>query len=357
MWKGVKASDLEEDEKQRLLRMEEELHKRIVGQEEAIVKLATAIRRSHTGLGNPKRPTGSFLFLGPTGVGKTELAKTLAEFLFYDEDALVTVDMSEYMEKYSVSRLVGAPPGYIGHDEGGQLTEKIRRRPFSVVLFDEMEKAHPDVYNILLQILDDGRLTDTIGNKVDFRNTVVIMTSNIGTREITFKGRLGFRPSDSGTASDDKRKTIQMELKKTFPPEFLNRLDEVIFFQDLTRDDILAIIDIQLREVNSRAAKKGVVLSVTDAGKQFIVADTYEDEKKEGLQGITIESFGARPIKRAIQRLLEDRLAEEMLRGRISSGEEVLIDVGEGGLSFTSIPREEPVVTGSHEEEKSATTS
>jgi len=344
MWKGVKASDLEEDEKQRLLRMEEELHYRIVGQNEAIEKLSKAIRRSHTGLGNPKRPTGSFLFLGPTGVGKTELAKALAEFLFYDEDALVSIDMSEYMEKYSVSRLVGAPPGYIGHDEGGQLTEKVRRRPFSVVLFDEMEKAHPDVYNILLQIMDDGRLTDTIGNKVDFRNTVVIMTSNIGTREITFKDRLGFRPSDGDTAWEDKRKAIQMELKKTFPPEFLNRLDEIIFFRDLTREDILAIIDIQMREVTGRAAKKGVTLTMTQAAKEYILNDTYDEDKKEGLQGVTIENFGARPIKRAIQRAIEDRLAEEILRGHIQSGEEVLVDLGPEGLSFVSVEKQQEEV-------------
>jgi ATP-dependent Clp protease ATP-binding subunit ClpC len=354
MWKGVKASDLEEDEKQRLLRMEDELHERIVGQEEAIEKLATAIRRSHTGLGNPKRPTGSFLFLGPTGVGKTELAKTLAEFLFYDEDALVTIDMSEYMEKYAVSRLVGSPPGYIGHDEGGQLTEKIRRRPFSVVLFDEMEKAHPDVYNILLQILDDGRLTDTVGHRVDFRNTVVIMTSNIGTREITFKDRLGFRPSDSETEWQDKRKAIQMELKKAFPPEFLNRLDEIIFFRTLTRADILAIIDIQLQEVEGRAKKKGVKIDLTQAAKEYILADTYDTEKKEGLQGVTIASFGARPIKRAIQRLVEDKLAEEILRGHINNRDEVLVDVGEGGLNFRVVGQSEEVGQAKSEESAGA---
>jgi len=251
--------------------------------------------------------------------------------------------MSEYMEKYSVSRLVGAPPGYIGHDEGGQLTEKVRRRPFSVVLFDEMEKAHPDVYNILLQILDDGRLTDTVGNKVDFRNAVVIMTSNIGTREITFKDRLGFRPSDSDTAWEDKRKAIQMELKKTFPPEFLNRLDEIIFFRDLTKEDILTIIDIQMREVSERAAKKGVALNLSQAAKEFILRDTYDEDKQEGLQGVTIANFGARPIKRAIQRQIEDRLAEKILRGHILSGQEVLVDVGEEGLKFNTLETPEEV--------------
>jgi len=305
---GIPLFKLEERESQKLLRMEEELTKRIVGQREAIEAISKAIRRTRAGLKDPRKPIGSFIFLGPTGVGKTELAKALASFLFEDDEALVRIDMSEYMEKFSVSRLIGAPPGYVGYEEGGQLTEKVRRRPYSVVLLDEIEKAHPDVYNILLQMLDDGQLTDSFGRKVDFRNTVVIMTSNMGTREAKVGKSLGFQKTDAKTDYDGMRGRILEELKRTFNPELLNRIDETIIFHPLTKSDILEIIGILLADVEKRLKEKGIVFTLSANSKNFLADKGFDP------------NFGARPLKRAIQRYIEDPLAEELLRADLASG-------------------------------------
>ncbi len=305
---GIPLFKLEERESQKLLRMEEELTKRIVGQREAIEAISKAIRRTRAGLKDPRKPIGSFIFLGPTGVGKTELAKALASFLFEDDEALVRIDMSEYMEKFSVSRLIGAPPGYVGYEEGGQLTEKVRRRPYSVVLLDEIEKAHPDVYNILLQMLDDGQLTDSFGRKVDFRNTVVIMTSNMGTREAKVGKSLGFQKMDAKSDYDGMRGRILEELKRTFNPELLNRIDETIIFHPLTKSDILEIIGILLADVEKRLKEKGIEFSLTTNAKNFLADKGFDP------------NFGARPLKRAIQRYIEDPLAEELLRADLASG-------------------------------------
>ena len=333
---GIPLFRLEEHESRRLLKMEEELQKSIVGQDEAIIAITKAIRRARAGLGNPQRPIGSFVFLGPTGVGKTELARVLAQFLFDDESALVRIDMSEYMEKFAVSRLVGAPPGYVGYEEGGQLTEKVRRHPYSVVLLDEIEKAHQDVFNILLQLLDDGSLTDSFGRKVDFRNTVIIMTSNIGTRQIFDAKTLGF----SATAKDRPdhgvmSKRVTEELKKIFNPELLNRIDETIIFRQLTKDDIKDIIEIQLTDVAKRLADKGLSFTLLPAAKEFLASKGYEPQ------------YGARPLNRAIQKYLEDPLAEEILRGQYAGDCDILIDCPEGeeALTFTINPKpsEKPV--------------
>ncbi len=321
-WTGIPMIKLGEKESEKLLRMEEELHKRIVGQEEAIDSLAKAIRRSRAGIGNPKKPIGSFMFMGPTGVGKTELARALAQFLFDDEDALIRFDMSEYMEKFNVSRLAGAPPGYVGHDEGGQLTEKVRRKPYSVVLFDEIEKAHPEIFNVMLQILEDGRLTDSLGRVVDFRNTVVIMTSNLGAREMGMEKTLGFNPETEGISYDSMKGKIHNELKKAFNPEFLNRVDEIITFHPLDRTHIEKIVDIQLADVQSRLKEKKISLSLNASARDFLIEKGYD------------KVYGARQMKRTIQRYVEDALAEELLRGNVKEGQDLVLGSAGEKLAF-----------------------
>ncbi|MSO45023.1 MAG: ATP-dependent Clp protease ATP-binding subunit [Thermoleophilia bacterium] len=310
MWTGIPVFKLTEAETQKLLRMEDELHKRVIGQEAAIAAISRAIRRARAGIKDPKRPAGSFIFLGPSGVGKTELARTLAEFLFGDEQALIRVDMSEYMEKHAVSRLVGSPPGYIGYDEGGQLTEQVRRKPYSVVLLDEIEKAHPEVSNILLQILEDGRLTDAQGRQVDFRHSVVIMTSNIGATTITRTTPLGFTVAEEGggMAYEDMKGRIMGELKKAFRPELINRIDEIIVFHQLTRDEIKQIIDLMVVRLQKQMANQGVSFQLTDAAKDLLVEQGYDP------------AMGARPLRRAIQRMIEDPLADALLNGTLTDG-------------------------------------
>ena len=329
MTTGVPVSNLTEAETEKLLRMESVLHERVIGQDEAITALSKAIRRSRSGLKDPKRPVGSFIFLGPSGVGKTELSKALAEFLFNSEDALISFDMSEYMEKHSVSRLVGSPPGYVGYDEGGQLTKAVRQRPYSVVLFDEIEKAHPDVFNILLQILEEGRLTDSQGRVVDFRNTVIIMTSNVGAREITTSAPLGFASGDKGGLDDKEIKSrVMSEVKKLFRPEFLNRIDEIIVFKSLTEDEIVEIVDLMIDELRQRLIEQNMTINLTKQASKLIA--------KEG----TDLSFGARPLRRAIQRLIEDPISEQILEGKWTSGSVIDVDVEhtENGDHLTFVP-------------------
>ena len=311
---GIPVFKLTEEESSRLLNMEVELHKRIVGMDDAIKALSQAIRRTRAGLKDPRRPGGSFIFAGPTGVGKTELAKTLAEFLFGDEDALIQLDMSEYSEKHTVSRLFGSPPGYVGYEEGGQLTEKVRRRPFSVVLFDEVEKAHPDIFNSLLQVLEDGRLTDSQGRMVDFKNTVIIMTTNLGTRDIT-KGSLGFSAGpDTRSEYERMKNKVTDELKNHFRPEFLNRVDDVIVFPQLTQDEIVAIVDLEIAKLDKRLRDKDMGLELTMAAKALLAKKGYDPV------------LGARPLRRTIQREIEDMLSERILYGELRSGEFVLVD-------------------------------
>lgn len=325
MTTGVPVSSLTEAETEKLLRMEQVLHERVIGQDEAVTALSKAIRRSRLGLKDPKRPAGSFIFLGPSGVGKTELSKALAEFLFNSEDALISFDMSEYMEKHSVSRLVGSPPGYVGYDEGGQLTKAVRQRPYSVVLFDEIEKAHPDVFNILLQILEEGRLADSQGRVVDFRNTVIIMTSNVGAREITATTPLGFTSNANGGMDDKEMKQrVMAEVKKTFRPEFLNRIDEIIVFKSLTEDEIVKIVDLMVSDLRERLIEQNMTINLTPAASRFVA--------KEG----TDLSYGARPLRRAIQRLIEDPLSEQLLEGRWTSGSVIDVDVEDGKLVFNA---------------------
>ena len=327
MTTGVPVSNLTEAETEKLLRMEGVLHERVIGQEEAVTALSKAIRRSRAGLKDPKRPAGSFIFLGPSGVGKTELSKALAEFLFSSEDALISFDMSEYMEKHSVSRLVGSPPGYVGFDEGGQLTKAVRQRPYSVVLFDEIEKAHPDVFNILLQILEEGRLTDAQGRTVDFRNTVIIMTSNVGAREISAPTTLGFSPEGKAGLSDKEIKSRVMgEVKKLFRPEFLNRIDEIIVFKSLTQEQIVEIAKLMVADLRERLIAQNMTINLTD--------DAYKLIAKEG----TDAAYGARPLRRAIQRLLEDPLSEELLEGKWTSGSVIQANVSEDGESLAFVP-------------------
>jgi ATP-dependent Clp protease ATP-binding subunit ClpC len=336
MWTGIPVFKLTEAESARLVRMEEELHKRVVGQEEAIVAVAKSIRRARAGIKDPKRPTGSFIFLGPSGVGKTELARTLAEFLFGDEDAMIQVDMSEYMEKHSVSRLVGSPPGYIGYDEGGQLTEAVRRKPYSVLLLDEIEKAHPDVFNILLQILEEGKLTDAQGRRVDFRNTIVIMTSNIGASQISKNQGFGFAIGDEqGLSYDEMKSRVMGELKKVFRPELLNRIDEIIVFHKLSKEEITVIIDLNLRRLREQMATHSVTIELTDEAKELLVDKGYDP------------AMGARPLRRAIQRHIEDPLADYVLGRSIEPGSTILVSrkVGEDGeptedVEITFIPGE-----------------
>ena len=320
MTTGVPVSNLTEAETEKLLRMESVLHERVIGQDEAVTALSKAIRRSRAGLKDPKRPAGSFIFLGPSGVGKTELSKALAEFLFNSEDALLSFDMSEYMEKHSVSRLVGSPPGYVGFGEGGQLTKAVRQKPYSVVLFDEIEKAHPDVFNILLQILEEGRLTDAQGRTVDFRNTVIIMTSNVGAREIAQTTPLGFSGNDHAGLSDKEIKSrVMAEMKKLFRPEFLNRIDEIIVFKSLTDEQIAQIVELMVADLRERMIAQNMSINLTPAATKLIA--------KEG----TDTTFGARPLRRAIQRLLEDPLSEQILEGKWQSGSIVDVDVDESG--------------------------
>ncbi len=332
IWTGIPAVRLTEAETARLLRMEDELHKRVIGQEQAIKAVSKAIRRTRAGLKDPKRPGGSFIFAGPSGVGKTELSKTLAEFLFGDEDALILLDMSEYMEKHTVSRLVGSPPGYVGYEEGGQLTEKVRRKPFSVVLFDEVEKAHPDVFNTLLQILEDGRLTDSQGRVVDFKNTVLIMTSNLGTRDISKGFNLGFQKDNDTQGAYERMKTkVQDELKQHFRPEFLNRIDDTVVFHQLTEAEIVQIVDLMLARVDSQLKNKDMGLELTAAAKQLLAKKGYDPV------------MGARPLRRTIQREIEDVLSEQILFGTLTAGNIVVVDVedkdGEQAFTFRGEPK------------------
>lgn len=321
-WTGIPVKKLAEEETERLLKMEDILHGRVIGQEEAVKSVSRAIRRARAGLKDPKRPIGSFIFLGPTGVGKTELARALAEAMFGDENAVIRIDMSEYMEKHSTSRLVGAPPGYVGYDEGGQLTEKVRRKPYSVVLLDEIEKAHPEVFNILLQVLEDGRLTDSKGRLVDFRNTLIIMTSNVGADMIKKNSTLGFTAvDDSGRDYNNMKNKVMDELKKSFRPEFLNRIDEIIVFHSLEEKHISEIVTLMAEELRKRLKDQNVDFELTDQAKLFL--------SKEGFD----PTYGARPLRRAIQKHIEDRLSEELLRGNISKGDYVIIDVKDGDLT------------------------
>ena len=312
-WTGIPIFRLEEKESAKLLKIEEELHKRVVGQDEAISAIAHAVRRSRSGIKDPKRPIGSFIFLGPTGVGKTLLARALAEFMFGDEDALLQLDMSEYMEKFNVSRLVGAPPGYVGYEEGGQLTEKVRRRPYAVILLDEIEKAHPDVFNILLQVFEDGRLTDSFGRKVDFRNTVVIMTSNVGAELIRKTGSLGFKAQKEEVTYQDMKEKLLEEVKRTFKPEFLNRIDDTIVFRPLVKEDLQRIIDIEIGFVADRLKEQNIILDVSQEAKDFLIEKGFDPV------------FGARPLKRTIQRFLEDSLASEIISNRFKDGSTVKV--------------------------------
>jgi ATP-dependent Clp protease ATP-binding subunit ClpC len=332
---GIPVIKLTEEESSRLLRMEDELHKRVVGQDEAIKALSQAIRRTRAGLKDPKRPGGSFIFAGPTGVGKTELAKALAEFLFGDEDALIQLDMSEFSERHTVSRLFGSPPGYVGYEEGGQLTEKVRRKPFSVVLFDEVEKAHADIFNSLLQILEDGRLTDAQGRVIDFKNTVIIMTTNLGTRDIAKGVLTGFQAGgDLSTDYERMKNKVLDELKQHFRPEFLNRVDDTIIFPQLTQDQIVQIVDLMIARLDERLKDRGMSIELTQAAKNLLAERGYDPV------------LGARPLRRAIQRDIEDALSEKILFGEIHAGERVEVDAtGEGLLGeFLFIPHSaEPV--------------
>ena len=311
-WTGVPVAKLMEGEVAKLVHMEENLHQRVIGQDEAIEAVSNAIRRARSGIADPNRPIGSFIFLGPTGVGKTELARALAEFLFDDERALVRIDMSEYQERHTVSRLIGAPPGYVGFEEGGQLTEVVRRRPFSVLLLDEIEKAHPDVFNVLLQLLDEGRLTDGQGRTVDFRNTVVIMTSNIGSTFI-----MDLTPSE-----DEIRERVTAELRGAFRPEFLNRVDEMLIFHRLEPDHLRRIVDIQVSHLEQRLADRGITLTLTDKAREYLVDRGFDP------------AYGARPLKRLIQKEIQDALALRLLKGDVRDGERVEVDAGGGGLEF-----------------------
>ncbi|HEY4566897.1 AAA domain-containing protein [Planococcaceae bacterium Storch 2/2-2] len=319
MWTGVPVAKIAQEETDKLLNMEELLHERVIGQDEAVVAISKAIRRARAGLKDPKRPIGSFIFLGPTGVGKTELARALAEAMFGEEDAMIRIDMSEYMEKHSTSRLVGSPPGYVGHDEGGQLTEAVRRKPYSVVLLDEIEKAHPDVFNVLLQVLDDGRLTDSKGRTVDFRNTVVIMTSNVGATALKDNKYVGFNIHDSKEDDHKKMKDSMLQsLKKAFRPEFLNRVDEMIVFHSLNKEQLRQIVTLMADELVKRLGAKDITLTITDAAKDKIAEEGYDPD------------YGARPLRRALQRNIEDLLSEELLKGTIQEGSTVTVDVEDG---------------------------
>ncbi len=325
-WTGIPVKRLAQEESERLRHLEETLHQRVIGQEEAVSAIAKAIRRGRVGLKDPKRPIGSFLFLGPTGVGKTELSKALSEALFGDDNALIRVDMSEYMEKHTVSKLIGSPPGYVGYEEGGQLSEKIRRKPYSVLLFDEIEKAHPDVFNILLQVLDDGHITDSQGRRIDFKNTVIIMTSNVGARNIVSPKKLGFTSGEDAKKDyADMKKNVMDEVKKLFRPEFLNRIDEIIVFHQLTQENIRDIVGIMFKQLAARVQQNaGIQIELTSEAAAFLA--------KEGFDAV----FGARPLRRALQNQVEDALAEKILAGEIREGDSVRIDLQNGALVFNS---------------------
>ncbi|HSM38913.1 MAG TPA: AAA family ATPase, partial [Candidatus Limnocylindrales bacterium] len=339
MWTGIPVVRISAEETERLLHMEEALHKRVIGQQEAIDIISKAVRRARAGLKDPKRPIGSFIFMGPTGVGKTELAKALAEFMFGSEDALVKIDMSEFMERHNVSRLVGAPPGYVGYDEGGQLTEAVRRKSYSVVLLDEIEKAHPEVFNILLQILEDGHLTDAKGRRVDFRNTVIVMTSNVGAQLLQKDSSIGFRNAGATEALqaaqdyDRMKEKVLTELKNVFRPEFLNRIDATVVFRQLTREEIREIVDLLLARVTTQLTGQQMDLVVTDAAKDAIIEKGYD------------QAYGARPLRREIQNQIEDPLAERMLMASFESGDTIVIDVdSDGNLTIDKgAPQREPV--------------
>lgn len=327
-WTGIPVTKLQQEESERLLNMEDILHQRVIGQEEAVKSVARAIRRARVGLKDPKRPIGSFIFLGPTGVGKTELSRALAEAIFGDEAAMIRIDMSEYMEKHTVSRLIGSPPGYVGFDEGGQLTEKVRRKPYSVILFDEIEKAHPDVFNVLLQILDDGRLTDAKGKTVDFKNTIIIMTSNVGAHTIKKQKTLGFAVNEGDMAKNEYEKmkdNIMGELRKSFRPEFLNRIDDIIVFHSLDKEYVAKIVDLMVQDLVKRLDKLNITVKITDEAKAYIADKGYDPQ------------FGARPLKRAIQKLIEDRVSEELLKGTIHAGSHVEIDLRNDELVVNKI--------------------
>lgn len=324
-WTGIPLNRIEADETERLLQMEHELHRRIVGQEPAIQSISKAIRRSRTGFRNPKRPIGAFMFLGPTGVGKTELSKALAEFLFGDESALIRIDMSEYMEQFAVSRLVGAPPGYVGYDDGGQLTEKVRRRPYSVILLDEIEKAHPDIFNILLQVLDDGQLTDSMGRIVNFKNTILIMTSNLGARLLQKRTFLGFHQMDEDTSYSQMNTLIHSELKRVFNPEFLNRLDEMITFHPLSQIHIGQIIDLMINDVNTQLHKKNMDLRLSGEAKEWLIQKGFDP------------AYGARPLRRVIQSYIEDPLAEEVLKGHLGAESVIEVQIDDDTPAFLEI--------------------
>ena len=330
-WTGIPLSRLEEKESAKLARMEEVLHARVVGQDDAIRAVSRAIRRSRAGLKDAKRPVGSFIFLGPTGVGKTELARTLAEFLFGDENALIRVDMSEYMEKFSVSRLLGAPPGYVGYEEGGYLTEKVRRRPYSVVLFDEIEKAHPDVFNMLLQVLDDGRLTDSLGHVVDFKNTILIMTSNLGTALIGKRTSPGFLSASAEDTYERMKDRVLDELKRAFRPEFLNRIDEVIVFHSLSEDHIRDIVQLMMERVNGQLEERAIRVSLSPEAVNFLIEKGFD------------ATYGARQLRRIIQKHIEDPLAESIIAGRIQDGVPIEVRVQGDGLVFE--PASEPTLS------------
>ncbi|MFZ9870741.1 MAG: ATP-dependent Clp protease ATP-binding subunit [Candidatus Kapaibacteriota bacterium] len=308
MMTGIPVNRIAESESHKLLQMAAELKRQVIGQEEAVEHLAKAIRRARAGLKDPSRPIGSFMFLGPTGVGKTELAKALARYMFDSEDALIRIDMSEYMEKFSVSRLVGAPPGYVGYEEGGQLTEKVRRKPYSIVLLDEIEKAHPDVFNILLQVFDDGQLTDGLGRRVDFKNTIIIMTSNVGMRDVKAGGKIGFTTDESGDAYENMKQTVEETMKRLFNPEFLNRIDEYVIFRTLKKEHMVEIIDLQLKDLTKRLTERGISLDLSKTAKEFLAEHGFD------------EKYGARPLRRTLQRFVEDPLAEEMLKGGYPEG-------------------------------------
>lgn len=326
-WTGIPVSKLAEEETERLLKMEDILHQRVIGQEEAVKAVSKAIRRARAGLKDPKRPMGSFIFLGPTGVGKTELARAVAETLFGDEDAVIRVDMSEYMEKHATSRLVGSPPGYVGHDDGGQLTEKVRRKPYSVILLDEIEKAHPEVFNILLQVLEDGRLTDSKGRTVDFRNTAVIMTSNVGASELKRNKYLGFTTETEGQEYKDMKDKVMAELKKSFRPEFLNRIDEIIVFHSLEKKHIKEIVTLMAETLIKRLKEHGIELQLTETAKVKIADEGYDPE------------YGARPLRRALQKHVEDRLSEELLKGTIQKGQKVVLDVKDNEFTVETVAK------------------